>query len=79
MTASFLSGGATFLSVSKSHHIRRGLDGPASRASLGLLDSATGQMRIIPGNRCFGTAQRRGYGEHSENLIQEFDTHDIIL
>jgi hypothetical protein len=35
-------------------------------------------MRIIPGKRCFGTAQRRGYGEHSENLIQGFDTHDII-
>jgi hypothetical protein len=28
--------------------------------------------------RRFGTAQRRGRGEHSENLIQCWDRHDII-
>lgn len=33
---------------------------------------------MILSERRLGPAQRRGYGEYSENLIQRCDTHDII-
>jgi len=33
--------------------------------------------RSVLGKRCFGAAQRRDHGEHSENLFQFCDAHHI--
>src|SRR5207302_7093547 len=40
--------------------------------------SVAGRGCCVLSNCCFDTAQRRGHGEHSEELIQLCKAHDII-